>query len=63
MAHSVDGITDPSNSPMDHLASSSSSGEVQNYAEEVSNAQTLTATLQEVTQNAIMGSVAEPLTP
>lgn len=51
----MDAITDPSNSPMDHLASSSSSGEVQNYAEEVSNAQTLTATLQEVTQNAIMG--------
>ena len=59
----MDAITDPSNSTMDHLASLSSSGEVLNYAEEVSSAQTLTATLQEVTQNAIMGSVAEPLTP
>ena len=59
----MDAITDPSNSTIYHLASSSSSGEVQNYAEEVSNAQTLMATLQEVAQNAIMGSVAQPLIP
>ena len=58
----MDAITDPSNSTMDHLASSSSSGEVPNYTEEVSSAQTLTATLQDVAQNAIMGSVAETLT-
>ena len=55
--HSVDAITDPSGSTMDHLASTASSGDTQNYAEEVSNIQTLTAALQEVAQNATMGSV------
>ena len=59
----MDAITDPSNLTMDHLGSSSSSGDIQNYVEEASNAQMLTATLQEVTQDAITGSAADSLTP
>ena len=57
LAHSVDAITDPFGSTMDHLASTASGGGAQNYAEEVNNVQTLTAALQEVAQNATMGSV------
>lgn len=59
----MDAITDPSNLTMDHLGSSSSSVDVKDYAEEASNAQTLTATLQEVTQDAITGSAADSKTP
>ena len=53
----MDAITDTPNSTMEHLASIASCGGVQNLADEVSNVQTVTAALQEVAQNATMGSV------
>ena len=61
LAHSVDAITVPPTSTMDHLASTAGSGGVQGFADQVSDVQMVTATLQEVAQNATMGSVTDTL--
>ena len=53
----MDAITDTPNSTMEHLASIASSGGAQNLVDEVNDAQAVTAALQEVAQNATMGSV------
>lgn len=53
----MDAITDPLNSTLDHIASTGSSRDDQQFADQVSDVQMLTATLQEVAQNATMGSV------
>jgi len=60
--NSVDAITDPPNSTVNYLATTASSGDSQLFADQVSNVQMLTATLQEVAHNATMGSVTESTT-
>ena len=61
LAHSVDAITDSPTSTMDQLASTVGSGGAQNFADQVSDVQVVTAALQEVAQNATMGSATGSL--
>ena len=55
LVQSVDAITDPPNSAVDHLAATVSSGDAQMVADQATNVQMLTASLQEVAHNATMG--------
>ena len=54
-------MTDSPTSTMDHLAITAGIGGAQNFADQVSDVQLVTAALQEVAQNATMGSAIDSL--